>query len=110
MSSEASAASSEHPSRATSPTTRKYRSLSPFMTPDKKLDSKKYNGFLKNCDILELHYYQDSFNLMSVKYPENVRKDAEKQIKKTKITKWVKILIYSISAIVIMYIMFYSFN
>ena len=83
-----SVSSTTESSREMSPETRKYRSLSPFFTPDKRLDVRKYNQFLNKCDVLELHYYQNSFNMMSVKYPKNITKEAQKQIRKTKIKKW----------------------
>ena len=91
-----SSSSASEDFRELSPSTRKFRSLSPFVTPDKKLNIKKYNEFLQKCDVMELHYYQNSFNVMSVKYPKEVTSQAQKQIKKYRLRKWSIIILFTI--------------
>lgn len=65
------------------------RGMSPFITPDKKLDQKKYDSFLKKLDVLQLSVYSDKYTEFSPKYPKDVTEQAAKRIRKAKFDKYI---------------------
>lgn len=95
--------SSSYSSREVTPETRNYRAMSPFVTPDMKLDEKKYKEFLKKMDILEIMYYSQNFNRMVPKYSEEIMTPAKVLLTKRKRSKTAVYILICIVALFLLY-------
>ncbi|EAY03643.1 hypothetical protein TVAG_161820 [Trichomonas vaginalis G3] len=102
-SSQSSTTTSSSTSREQSPSTRNFRALSPFITPDKQLDRNKYNQFLKNMDVIEMHYYSQSFKKLAPRYDHSIVEPAQKMLNKR---RYSKIATYIFLVIIICIIIF----
>ena len=92
-------------SRTTTPTAAETRSLSPFITPDKKFNKKRYNNLLRRMDIFNLFEYLQNLNFIVKNNPQQMKFEGDAKFQIYKIL-CLKIFLYIVVIILIYYLWF----